>query len=84
MKKKSKDFIMEFTKGEITSIVNNNNFDKRKKIDELLHMDCLMYAYLGIDSTEEERNNVKDMSQVIYQAIYDIDSEQGAVLIQKH
>jgi hypothetical protein len=74
---------MEFTKDKIESIVSNDDFDNRKKIDELLRMDCAMYTYLGTDSTDEERNEVKDMSQNIYQAIYSIDKEEGSILIQK-
>jgi hypothetical protein len=74
---------MEFTKDKIESIVSNDDFDNRKKIDELLRMDCAMYTYLGTDSTDEERNEVKDMSQDIYQAIYSIDKEEGSILIQK-
>jgi hypothetical protein len=74
---------MEFTKDKIEAIVSNDDFDNRKKIDELLRMDCIMYAYLGTDSTDEERNEVKDMSQNIYQAIYSVDKEEGSMLIQK-
>jgi hypothetical protein len=74
---------MEFTKDKIEAIVSNDDFDNRKKIDELLRMDCAMYTYLGTDSTDEERNEVKDMSQNIYQAIYSIDKEEGSILIQK-
>lgn len=74
---------MEFTKDKIEAIVSNDDFDNRKKIDELLRMDCAMYTYLGTDSTDEERNEVKDMSQDIYQAIYSIDKEEGSILIQK-
>jgi V8-like Glu-specific endopeptidase len=72
---------MEFTIDKIAAIANNSNFDNRKKIDELLHMDCLMYAYLGTDSTDDEREAVKNMSQVIYQAIFEIDNEEGSMLI---
>ncbi len=72
---------MEFTIDKIAAIANNSNFDNRKKIDELLHMDCLMYAYLGTDSTDDEREAVKNMSQVIYQAICEIDNEEGSMLI---
>lgn len=56
-------------------------WSNRKKIDELLKMDCFQYTNLGIDSLKEEKNNVKKNSKIIYRVIKEIDKEIGERLL---
>lgn len=58
------------------------NFQKsiKERTDELLKLDCDMYTNLGIDSTKEERQEVKKNSKHIYNCIRGINEEVGKVL----
>lgn len=50
--------------------------DKRK-IDQLLQIDCNLYANLGTDSTRAEKDEVKRKSIEIYRTIKKINKELG-------
>lgn len=56
-------------------------WSSRRKVDELLKMDCFQYTNLGIDSTKEEKNTVKKNSKRIYRVIKEIDKEIGERLL---
>ena len=49
----------------------------RQKIDVLLHMDAILYANMGTDSTPEERSETKKRSRLIYRVIKTIDLDTG-------
>ena len=49
----------------------------KQKIDELLHIDCNLYANLGTDSTREEKEEVKRRSLIIYRLIKTLDKKLG-------
>ena len=49
---------MDYNVNDIEKILNFTSWTPRKKIDTLLHMDCIMYAQLGIDSTKKEKEEV--------------------------
>ena len=49
----------------------------KQKIDELLHIDCNLYANLGTDSTRAEKEEVKRKSIEIYRTIKTIDKKLG-------
>jgi len=65
----------------VEQIRDFETWSKREKIDELLKMDCSQYTKLGIDSTKEEKNNVKKNSKRIYRVIKQIDKETGDRLL---
>lgn len=66
---------------DIKAIENNKSLSKLEKIDALLKADCSMYTSLGIDSTPEEREAVRKMSQEVYKAIQRYDNESYKMLI---
>ena len=65
----------------IEQIKEFKTWSNRRKIDELLKMDCSQYVNLGIDSTKEEKNAVKANSKKIYRVIKEIDTEFGDRLL---
>ena len=69
--------------GNAAKIYNvDNSIVSKKRIDALLKADCSNYTCLGIDSTEEDRAEVKSISRHIYQLIQSIDSESGKLLLE--
>ena len=60
------------------------NFKKsiKERTDELLALDCDMYANLGIDSTLQERQEVKKNSKHIYSCIRGINEQTGKLLLE--
>jgi hypothetical protein len=48
-----------------------------KKIDELLRIDCSLYANLGLDSTKAEIEEVRKRSINIYRTIKTLDRKLG-------
>lgn len=65
----------------VEQIRDFKTWSKKRKVDELLKMDCSQYTNLGIDSTKEEKNNVKKNSKRIYRVIKEIDKEIGERLL---
>jgi hypothetical protein len=72
---------MGYTITDIESIFSTESMTSQEKIDELLRIDCSMYASLGTDSDESDRSNVKAISNRIYRLINDLDSEVGSLLM---
>tara|TARA_R110000824_G_scaffold22084_4_gene81375 strand:+ start:2867 stop:3103 length:237 start_codon:yes stop_codon:yes gene_type:complete len=72
---------MAYDIDDIDKVLNFSSWSTKRKVDELLHMDSLMYCNLGTDSTAEERKEVKGYSKKIYRAIKTIDSHTGACLL---
>lgn len=72
---------MEYTITDIESVFSTESMTPHEKIDELLRIDCSMYASLGTDSSESDRSNVKAISNRIYRLINDLDSEVGSLLM---
>jgi len=66
---------------DIDKILDFKSWSNRKKIDELLRIDCTMYTNMGTDSNKTERENTKKRSRLIYRAISKIDKEVGKSLI---
>jgi hypothetical protein len=72
---------MVFTTTEIDKVLNKKSWDIQRKEDELLRMDCKMYTNLGIDSTSEDKLQVKKSSRNIYLAIKKISPKLGDLLL---
>ena len=67
---------------KIDKIVGYKTWSDRRKIDTLLEMDCVMYTNLGIESTLEEKRNVKMISKRIYRGISKIDKTLGDTMMR--
>ena len=72
---------MEYTIEDIEKIVSFKTWSDRKKVDELLRIDCNMYTNLGSDSTKTQKENVKRNSRKIYRVIKSIDDKIGKELL---
>ena len=73
---------MVCTTTEIEKVLSKTSWTKQKKIDELLHKDCIMYANLGSDSSKKEKEGVKQVSRKIYKAIKSLDQGLGTLFLQ--
>ena len=73
--------MMEYTIEDIDKIQSFKTWSDRKKIDELLRIDCNMYTNLGLNSTKTEKENVKRNSRRIYRVIKNIDDKIGKELL---
>tara|TARA_Y100000004_G_C8698787_1_gene320714 strand:+ start:20 stop:259 length:240 start_codon:yes stop_codon:yes gene_type:complete len=72
---------MDYTINDIDKILEFKTWSDRKKIDELLRIDCDMYTNLGIDSTKKEKSEVTKNSRRIYKAIKTIDQKMGQTFL---
>ena len=72
---------MDYTIKDIDKILEFKTWSDRKKIDELLRMDCEMYTNLGTDSTKKEKSEVTKNSRRIYKAIKTIDQKMGQTFL---
>ena len=75
----SSDF--KYTVSDVEKIVDYSTRSLKKKIDTLLHIDCIMYANLGTDSSKTERMDTKRHSRFIYRAIKKLDETLGRSLL---
>jgi|TARA_E500000305_G_C3882764_1_gene170556 hypothetical protein len=73
---------MEYTYKDIDKIVEFSSWTERQKLDELLRIDCALYATLGIDSTNAEREQVKRMSRAIYKRIRKVNEVKGRLFME--
>ncbi len=69
---------MAYSVEDIDKISQFSSWSDKKKIDELLRIDCDLYCNLGTESTKLARENVKKNSRKIYRAIKSIDQDLGA------
>lgn len=60
---------MGYGVSDIEKIVEFTTWSDRKKLDELLRIDCSQYTHLGIDSSKAEREEVRRNSRKIYRLI---------------
>jgi transcription elongation factor Elf1 len=67
-------------KNLIKEIVSSKTLSKKEKIDKLLKMDCSLYTNLGVESIKEEKDVVKQISDMIYKGIASIDEEVGKMI----
>jgi hypothetical protein len=65
----------------VEKILNYKTWSDKKKIDQLLEMDCANYATLGTDSAKKERLEIKKTSKVIYKAIKELNPILGNTLL---
>lgn len=68
VKKKAEEIAIDFAK----SI--------KERTDALLKLDCDLYTNLGIDSSKEEKERVKELSRFIYTRVALIDQDAKILL----
>lgn len=54
----------------------------KERVDKLLELDCANYTWLGIDSSLEDRQEVKETSRFLYTKIKEIDENEGKLLLK--
>ena len=68
---------MKYKYEDIEKILEFKSWPEKKKIDELLRIDCTMYTNMGIDSSKKERLETKRRSKSIYKIIQKLNPEVG-------
>tara|TARA_Y100000052_G_scaffold27584_1_gene36874 strand:+ start:2964 stop:3197 length:234 start_codon:yes stop_codon:yes gene_type:complete len=68
---------MKYNYDDIEKIAEFKSWSEKRKIDELLRIDCIMYTNMGSDSTKKERLDTKKRSRSIYRLIQKINPEVG-------
>jgi hypothetical protein len=68
---------MEYTLSDIEKIVEFKTWSNKKKVDELLRLDCIQYTNLVINSSKKEVEEVNKTSRKIYRLIKKVDKELG-------
>ena len=72
---------MKYKYENIDRFMEYKTWSDKQKIDELLHIDCNLYANLGTDSTKDEKDEVKRKSLIIYRLIKTLDRKLGDELL---
>ena len=72
---------MAYTTDDIDKILSFKTWSDKRKMDELLRMDCALYCSLGKESTTSERDEVKKKSRKIYKALKTFDSQSGEIFL---
>jgi hypothetical protein len=72
---------MKYRYENIDTFMSYKSWSDKQKIDELLRIDCNLYANLGTDSTRFEREAVKKKSIEIYRKIKSLDKKLGDELL---
>ena len=72
---------MEYNIEDIDKILNFKSWSNKKKIDTLLFIDCTLYANMGKESTQTERQSTKTKSKRLYKAIGKIDASIGKQIL---
>ncbi len=72
---------MKYKYENIDRFMEYKSWSDKQKIDELLHIDCNLYANLGTDSTRDEKDEVKRKSLIIYRLIKTLDRKLGDELL---
>mgnify|MGYP003133388418 CR=1 FL=1 len=72
---------MRYTYNDIEKFMEFKTWTDKQKIDKLLEIDCGLYAHLGIDSSKNEKEEVKRKSLEIYRIIKTIDKKLGDELL---
>jgi len=72
---------MNYKYENIEKFMQFTSWTSKQKIDELLRIDCSLYAHLGTDSTKAEKEEVKRRSIEIYRTIKTLDKQLGDELL---
>ena len=67
---------MKYSNQYVDKVVDYT-YPTKKKIDMLLELDATQYCNLGIDSTKQQKEEVKKNSRYIYKAIAKLNSSMA-------
>lgn len=67
-----------YSKEIIDKILSYKSISNREKISRMLAIDANQYCNLGIDSTKQQKEQVKKNSRYIYKAIQKLNYEMGS------
>lgn len=67
-----------YNKETIDKILAYKSISNREKISRMLAIDANQYCNLGIDSTKQQKEQVKKNSRYIYKAIQKLNYEMGS------
>ena len=73
---------MFYNEKKMNDILGYKTWSDKRKIDELLHMDCSIYANIGIESTQREKQYARSNSKKIYTSIKKIDPVMGGEFLR--
>jgi hypothetical protein len=68
---------MSYKYEDIDKILEFKTWSEKRKIDELLRIDCTMYTNMGLDSSIKERTETKKRSKSIYRTIQKLNPKVG-------
>jgi hypothetical protein len=68
---------MKYNQDLINKIYNYKTISNREKINRLLEIDANQYCNLGVESTKQQKEQVKKNSRYIYKTISKINPEMG-------
>lgn len=74
--------VLGFNQDQVEELITDTNLTNVGKIDRLLHLDCQMYTNLNINSTQEDRDYIKQQSRIIYEKIKEINPNLGESLLK--
>lgn len=66
---------------EQAQLIFDQTLTDKETIDELLHLDAMLYQHLGVDSSKTEVDKVKKASAFIYRLIKLLDADKGQRLL---
>ena len=72
---------MDYTVSDIEKVIDFTSWSNKRKIDELLKIDCNMYCNQGIDSTVKEKAETRVNSRKIYTLIKKVNPELGSLFL---
>jgi hypothetical protein len=73
---------MFYNEKKMNDILGYKTWSDKRKIDELLHMDCSIYANIGIESTQREKQDARSNPKKIYTSIKKIDPVMGGEFLR--
>ena len=68
---------MSYKYEDIDKILEFKTWSEKRKIDELLRIDCTMYTNMGLNSSIKERTETKKRSKSIYRTIQKLNPKVG-------
>tara|TARA_R110000803_G_scaffold195477_1_gene258707 strand:- start:159 stop:395 length:237 start_codon:yes stop_codon:yes gene_type:complete len=72
---------MGYTYKDIDKVSSLKTWTDKQKIDELLRIDCSLYANLGVESNKTEVSHVALTSKRIYKLIKRINEPMGTLFL---
>jgi len=72
---------MQNLEKQINKIIGYKTYTQKQKVDSLFEIDANLYTNLGIESTDEERKEVRKKSLTIFRAMKKVNWETGSAML---